>query len=161
MLNSRSASQPGEYSATWKNTTQGLLTVLLNHTSETNVNCSNCSVTINCASQKGRHFSEKLVILVLAARFFVIQSIRRIHHSFTQELPHTQVHTSSMKALPSMKQLPDLVPLFASPGHQGLVLQSPNLSLSQKTEPGLRERQEHIRAHSKMGRFKGAGGEQT
>lgn len=66
-----------------------------------------------------------------------------------------------MKALPSMEQPPDLVPLFASAGHQEFVLPSPNPSLSQKTEPGLRERHEDVRAHSKMGRFKGAGEEKN
>lgn len=77
MLTSRSAFQPGEYSATWKHTAQGPLTVRLNHISETDMNHSNCSVTINCVSQKGRHFSEKLFIVLLSARFLVIQSIRR------------------------------------------------------------------------------------
>lgn len=89
MLNSRSAFQPGGYSATWKSSTQSPLTVLLNHTSETDVSRSNCSVTINCLSQKGRHFSEKLVILLLSAGFFVIQSTRRAYHSFAEELPHS------------------------------------------------------------------------
>lgn len=75
--------------------------------------------------------------------------------------PTAPVHTSSMKALSSTEQLTDLGPLFASTGHQGLVLQSPNPSLSQKTEAGLRERQENVRAHSKMERFKGAEGEKN
>lgn len=89
MLTSRSAFQPGEYSATWKHTAQGPLTVRLNHVSETDMNHSNCSVTINCASQKGRHFSEKLFIVLLSARFLVIQSIRRVYHSFVEELPQS------------------------------------------------------------------------
>lgn len=77
MVNSRRAFQLGEYSATWKHTTQGPLTALVNHTSEPHVNRSNCSVTINCASHKGRHCSEKMFILLLSARCFLSQTIRR------------------------------------------------------------------------------------
>lgn len=160
MLTSRSAFQPGEYSATWRHTAQGPLTVLLSHVSETDVNRSDCSVTINCASQKGRHFSEKLFFYCQPGSLYF-----RASGEFTtaslKSCPTAQAHTSSTKALPSMKQLSDLVPLSASTGHQGLVLQSPNPSFSHKAEPGLCKRQEHARTHLKMERFKGAGGEKN
>lgn len=161
MLNSRRAFQLGEYSATWKHTTQGPLTALVNHTSETHVNRSNCAVTINCVSQKGRHCSEKLFILLLSARCFLSQTIRRVYYSFAEELPHSSSPHFFHEGSPQNGNLPDLVPLFASTGHQGLVLQAPNSPLSQKTEPGLQERQEHLRAHLKMQRFKGAGEKRT
>lgn len=75
MLNSKSAFQQDEYSATWKHKTQGPLTQLFfgNYISETKLNHS---VTINCASQKARHFFQKLCSFNFQPSFFVIQSIR-------------------------------------------------------------------------------------
>lgn len=54
MQNTKSAFQQDEHSASWKHKAQGPLTLLLfvNYTSETKPSCSNCAVTIHCASQK-------------------------------------------------------------------------------------------------------------
>lgn len=101
MLNSRSAFQLGEYSATWKHTTQGPLTVPVNHTSEKHVNRSSCSVTINCASQKGRHCSGSYLFSYFQPGSVQFRAPGEPTTALLKSCPTAQVHTSSTKALPS------------------------------------------------------------
>lgn len=91
-------------------------------------------MTIYCASQKVRHFFEKFSFNFQPS-FFVIQSIRKGFGWGSSPGPKQRLprHIS-----PSVKQVPDLVPLSTSTRHQGLALQSPEQPTPHKTSTFIR-----------------------